>query len=287
VPRSETSIGRNLALGTGPVSFGVDFADAPGNPRWREVLDGIAAAGYGWTELGPIGYLPEDAGPALAARGLGLTAGFVFEPLHDPARRADALVITRAVAEQVATLGGRFLVVIDAVSSDRARSAGNSAAACRLDRSAASALHETIGEVAAIARGFGLRPVVHPHAGTHIEFEDEVEPLLDCAELCLDTGHSLYAGEDPVAAYRRWADRIPYLHLKDLDRARLAGDFWASVKAGAFRPLGQGDLDAVALLRALERRGFSGWAIVEQDRGPGGDPVGDLIASREYLESIG
>jgi inosose dehydratase len=101
-------MGDGLALGTGPVSFGVDFADEPGNPRWSEVLDGIAAAGYRWTELGPIGYLPEDAGPALAARGLGLTAGFVFEPLHDPARRADTVVIARAVAERVAALGGEF-----------------------------------------------------------------------------------------------------------------------------------------------------------------------------------
>jgi inosose dehydratase len=275
-----------VALGTGPVSFGVDFADAPGNPEWPEVLDGIAAAGYDATELGPIGYLPEDAGEALAARGLGLTAGFVFEPLHDPGRRSDALAVARAVAERVAALGGRFLVVIDAVSGDRARSAGDSAAARRLDRASASALHDTVREVAAIARGFGLRPVVHPHAGTHIEFEDEVAPLLESAELCLDTGHWLYAGQDPVAAYRRWADRIPYLHLKDLDRARLAGSFWASVKAGAFRPLGEGDLDVVALAEALEHCGFSGWAIVEQDREPGDDAVADLIASREYLEGI-
>jgi inosose dehydratase len=281
VPPSE-----GLSLGTGPVSFGVDFSDAPGNPRWGDVLDGIAAAGYGWTELGPIGYLPEDAGPALAARGLGLTAGFVFEPMADPARRADVVVIARTVGERVAALGGRFLVVIDAVTPGRARSAGNSAAARRLDRDAASGLRDTVAEVATIARGFGLRPVIHPHAGTHIEFEDEVEPLLELAELCLDTGHWLYAGQDPVAAYRCWADRIPYLHLKDLDRARRASDFWASVKAGAFRPLGQGDLDVAGLLRALDQARFSGWAIIEQDREPGGDPIGDLVASREYLESL-
>jgi inosose dehydratase len=275
---------RRLELGTGPVSFGVDFADAPGNPDWCEVLDGIAAAGYAWTELGPIGYLPERAGPSLAERGLGLTAGFVFEPLHDAARRDGAVAVTRAVAERVAELGGRFLVVIDAVCPERARTAGRSAAARRLDPGAASALKDTVREIAAVARAFGLRPVVHPHAGTHVEFEDEVEPLLDVAELCLDTGHWLYAGQDPVAAYRRWADRIPYLHLKDLDRDRRAGDFWTSVKAGAFRPLGQGDLDVAGLLHALA--GFSGWAIVEQDREPGGDPVGDLVASREYLESL-
>jgi inosose dehydratase len=276
-----------LALGTGPVSFGVDFAGAPDNPPWRAVLDGIAAAGYRWTELGPIGYLPDDVAPLLEARGLGLTAGFVFEPLHDPARHGDAAAVARTVAERVAGLGGQFLVVIDAVSPDRAHTAGRRQAARRLDRSGVATLRRIVREIAAIAHGFGLRPVLHPHAGTHIEFEDEVEPLLDWAELCLDTGHWLYAGQDPVAAYERWADRIPYLHLKDVDLSRRDGDFWGSVRAGAFRPLGGGDLDTAALLRALERHGFAGYAIVEQDRVPGGDPVGDLIASRRYLESLG
>jgi inosose dehydratase len=268
------------------VSFGVDFAGAPGNPPWPDVLDGIAAAGYAWTELGPIGYLPDDVAPSLAERGLGLTAGFVFEPLHDPARRAAVTAVARAVAERVATLGGRFLVVIDAVTPERARTAGRPEAAPRLDRDRAAALHRAVREIAAVARGSGLRPVVHPHAGTYLEFEDEVEPLLDSVELCLDTGHWLYAGQDPVRAFERWADRIPYLHLKDLDRDLRRRDFWASVRAGAFRPLGEGDLDVPALLDVLDRRGFSGWAVVEQDRVPGGDPVGDLIASRRYLERL-
>ncbi|HEX5620952.1 MAG TPA: sugar phosphate isomerase/epimerase [Solirubrobacteraceae bacterium] len=275
-----------VELGTGPVSFGVDFADAPDNPAWTHVLDGIAEAGYRWTELGPIGYLPDEIGPELAARGLGLTAGFVFEPLHDPARHAETAIVARAVAQRVAQAGGRFLVVIDAVTPERARTAGRRALARRLDRHGVTVLRRIVRELAAIARGSALRPVVHPHAGTYIEFDDEVEPLLDWAELCLDTGHCLYAGQDPVRAYERWADRIPYLHLKDLDLGRLDGDFWGSVRAGAFRPLGDGDLDVPAFFAALERRGFAGWAIVEQDRVPGGNPVGDLVASRRYLERL-
>jgi inosose dehydratase len=283
MPRPEVT---GLELGTGPVSFGVDFADAPANPPWDVVLDGIAGAGYRWTELGPIGYLPDDLAPELRARELGLTAGFVFEPLHLPARRAETRAKAAAVADRVAGLGGRFLVLIDAVTPGRARTAGRPQAARRLDRDDVDALARTVRELAAIARGFGLRALLHPHAGTHIEFRDEVEPLLDLAELCLDTGHWVYAGHDPVLDYERWADRIPYLHLKDIALERRAADFWGSVRAGAFRPLGQGDVDLRALVGALERSRFSGWAIVEQDRVPGGDPVGDLIASRRRLEGL-
>lgn len=275
-----------LRLATGPVSWGVDFADAPGNPPWETVLDGIAQAGYRWTELGPLGYLPEDVAPALAARGLGVTAGFVFEPLHDRSRRAAAVASAGAVAERVAALGGRYLLIIDAVSPGRARTAGRPEAAQRLDGAGVSDLRAAVAEISQIARHCGLRALLHPHAGTHVEFEDEIEPLLEVAELCLDTGHCLYAGVDPVAAFERWAERIAYLHLKDIALARRAGDFWGSVRAGAFCPLGHGDLDLEAFIGALGRAGFAGSATIEQDRAPGGDPVADLIASRRLLEEL-
>jgi inosose dehydratase len=141
----------------------------------------------------------------------------------------------------------------------------------------------------------GLVPVVHPHAGSYLEFADEIEAVLDAVDvgLCLDTGHAAYAGLDPVALYRRYADRIPYLHLKDVDaavRTKAVGsplDFWQSISAGIFCPLGAGLVDFSALTIALSEHGFDGWATVEQDRDPGGDPVADLVTSRTFLEGLG
>jgi inosose dehydratase len=259
-----------VRLATGPVCWGVDFADAAGNPPYAAVLDGAAAAGFRWLELGPLGYLPASAGESLAERGLGITAGFVFEPLHEPERLGAVLAGAEAAAARVAGFGGRFLVIIDAVCPERYATAGRPHA------------------VAEVARRHGLRPVVHPHAGTHVEFADEIEPLLGIADLCLDTGHLAYAGLDPVAAYREWAGRVPYLHLKDLDPARVGEDFWASVRAGAFRPLGEGVVDLAALGGALAEHGYDGWAVVEQDRDPAapGDPVADLVASRRWAERV-
>ena len=277
-----------VRLATGPVSWGVDFAAAPQNPPYAEVLDGAAAAGFRWLELGPLGYLPSDAGEQLAARGLGLTAGFVFEPLHDPGRLAGVLAAADATATRVTEAGGRFLVIIDAVSPERAATAGREGAAPRLRGASLAALHRAVDAVAGVALRRGLRPVLHPHSGSHVEFADEIEPLAEIAELCLDTGHLAYAGIDPAEAYRRWADRVPYLHLKDLDPERLAPDFWGSVRAGAFRPLGEGVVDLAALAAALAAHGYDGWAAIEQDRDPAapGDPVGDLVASRRHAEAL-
>jgi inosose dehydratase len=271
-----------LDLATGPVSWGVDFAGAPGNPPWREVVDGIAAAGLRRMELGPLGYLPATAAEALAARGIAITAGFVFEPFaFEPDR---TLAMARAVSARVAALGGSFLVLIDAVHPGRARTAGDSAAAQRLGPRDRARLLSTLDAAAELGRAHGLRPVVHPHAGSAIEFADEIEAIAARHELCLDTGHLAYAGLDPAATYEHYADRVPYLHLKDVDPARCRGGFWASVADGAFRPLGDGAVDLAALLERLDAHGFEGVAVIEQDRVPGGDPVADLRRGIHHVE---
>jgi inosose dehydratase len=294
----------NLRLATGPVSWGVDFADSPHNPPWERVLDEIARSGFRYIELGPIGYLPED--PArlraeLEGRGLGVGGSFVFQPFHDPERLPEVLHVTRRTCRAIAGAGGGHLVIIDLVAPERVRTAGRSADARRLDAREWTALADGVRAVATVARDeFGLRPVFHPHVASYVEFEDEIERLLDTlpaelVELCLDTGHCEYAGVDPVGLYQVHTERIPYLHLKDVDpEAREHAvndglDFWQAITAGVFCPVGLGSVRFPDLARALARHGFDGWATVEQDRDPrkADHPLVDAISSRRYLENVG
>lgn len=294
----------SIKLATGPVSWGVDFADRLDNPHWREVLAGIERSGYGWTELGPIGYLPEDPDvlrPELERRRLRVAGSFVFEPLQDVLRLAEITAATRRACRLISAVGGRFLVVIDLVDPERVATAGRADAGRRLPLRRFLALAHGIETIAAVAREeFGLRPVFHPHVGSWVEFEDEIERLLDTLDeavigLCVDTGHCAYAGIDPVSLYERHASRVDYLHLKDvsaqvLERARSEPlDFWTAIEAGVFCPVGAGAVDFQALVRALERHGFDGPATVEQDRDPSQmtSVLPDVVASRRYLESIG
>src|SRR5262245_15711995 len=118
-----------LNVGNAPLSWGVFEGDAEGNPPWASVLDEIVAAGYRRTELGPIGFLPEDTAllnDELARRGLELTAGFVYEHMHDPWEREHVLRNTSRVAKILSALGARYLVVIDRMVMDRQRTAGRS-----------------------------------------------------------------------------------------------------------------------------------------------------------------
>jgi inosose dehydratase len=278
-----------LTLATGPVTWGVDFADAPGNPPWPLVLDEIAASGLIALELGPVGYLPEDPDElraALDARGLTAVGSFVFDDFHDGRRAADVLNATRRACRAIAAAGGSVLVVIDRPGPERAATAGRSDAARRLERGDWAAMVDVIRHAAAIAQDHGLRPAFHPHAGSFVEFEDEIERLLDDADvdLCLDTGHAAYAGIEPDRAVTAYASRLAHVHLKDVRgevRDRGQG-FWDAIAAGVFCPLGQGVVDLPAVLEALS--GYEGFATIEQDRLPGsGSPADDLAASLSVL----
>ena len=75
--------------------------------------------------------------------------------------------------------------------------------------------------------------------------------------LCLDTGHLLIGGTDPVALAEQAGDRIAHVHAKDVDHGLAAqvraGDltYTEAVAPGMYRPLGDGDVDFAAVGAAL------------------------------------
>jgi inosose dehydratase len=282
----------SVRLATGPVSWGVDFANAPTNPPWSAVLDGISAAGFRGLELGPFGYLPPDPGRLrgeLQRRGLETVGGFVFESLHDPMAHERIMGLAGQVAALLSALGGRHLVVIDLVVPERAAVAGRTERAPRLDRDGRRALERSVSAVARIAEAAGLVATVHPHAGSYVEFADEIAHAATLAPLCLDSGHAAYARLDPTALLREYGARVALLHLKDVDGAVLERGlgFWEAVVEGVFCPVGRGIVDFPSLAGAVRDAGYAGWATVEQDRVAGADPLPELVASRCELERAG
>jgi inosose dehydratase len=115
--------------------------------------------------------------------------------------------------------------------------------------------------------------------------------------LCLDTGHLLIGGTDPVELAKAVPHRITHTHLKDVevsfaDRVR-AGEltYTEAVRAGMYRPLGAGDIDIAAIINILEANGYTGWYTMEQDTiltsAPTGEgPGADVRASVAYLRNL-
>lgn len=283
---------------TAPGTWGVEPGGSPLDPPWTKVLDEIAAVGFDGSELGPLGYYPDQPASLrheLDERDLRLAGGFVMEPLHDAAQRRRVLAHARRTCAALAGAGATVVVLIDGLDPARSATAGRSEAAARLGSLDWSQLVTLVDELAAVAEEHGLAAVFHPHAGTHVEFADEIDRLLEATDparvgLCLDTGHALYAGIDPVALCRRHGARIGHVHLKDVDAARLARaradalTFEQAVADGVFCPLGAGSVDFAAVGEALVAIGYDGWLVYEQDRAPGA-PGGraDAAASLAHL----
>lgn len=293
-----------IRIGNAPCSWGVEFAGDPRNPGWRQVLQDCAGAGYAGIELGPVGYMPEDPAilaEALDEHGLALTGGVVFRPFHDPDQWDAVWDAARRTARALVAHGAQHLVLIDSISPRRAPTAGRAAAAVQMDPAEWAAFRDRIARVARLgAEEFGLTVGIHAHAAGFIDFEPELERLLDevddrVLKICLDTGHHSYAGFDPVAFMRRHIGRISYVHFKDIDPAVKAeviargSGFYDACGQGIFCNLGQGDVDFPAIRTILLEAGYQGWCTVEQDCDPAlaGSPTGDARLNRDTLAGIG
>lgn len=293
-----------IRIGNAPCSWGIEFPSDPSYPTWQSVLDQCASAGYKGIELGPIGYMPEDPevlAPALEERGLNIIGGVVFRPFHDATKWDEVVDAAERTCKALVAHGAEHLVLIDSISPRRAPTAGRASEAEQMDEGEWSAFRTRIETIAKLgAEEYGLTVGIHAHAAGFMDFEPELERLLDeidesILKICFDTGHHSYAGFDPVAFMKKHIDRISYMHFKDIDPAVKADvianrtDFYKACGQGIFCNLGEGDVDFPAVRQVLLDNGFQGWCTVEQDCDPSmpGTPLEDARSNREYLQSIG
>ncbi|WP_400088136.1 sugar phosphate isomerase/epimerase family protein [Yoonia sp. R78084] len=293
-----------INIGNAPCSWGIEFASDPSYPTWQSVLHQCASAGYKGIELGPIGYMPED--PALLREeldknDLSIIGGVVFRAFHDPAKWDDVMDASVRTCKALVAHGAQHLVLIDSISPRRAPTAGRATEAEQMDKAEWTAFRDRLATIARMGtEEYGLTVGIHAHAAGFMDFEPELERLLDevdesILKICFDTGHHSYAGFDPVAFMKRHIDRISYMHFKDIDPVVKADvvakrtDFYTACGQGIFCNLGQGDVDFPAVRQILLDAGFEGWCTVEQDCDPAlpGTPLEDAESNRKYLESIG
>jgi len=280
-----------------PISWGV--CEAPGWGRELtpdRVLGEMRELGLRTTELGPTGYLgaqPQDVRDQLGRYGMRLVGGFLPVPLHVD----DALDLTETT-NAIATLAaaGSEVVVLAARSGD-----GSYDRKVRLSDDGWTILLGNLDRLQQVVREHGMTPALHPHVGTAIEDRAAVLRLLDSSDiaLCLDTGHLLIGGMQPLELLDRAADRVAHVHLKDVNTAVAAtvsaGDssYLGAVREGLYTPLGAGDLDIAAIVAALENAGYRGWYVLEQDcaldaePATGEGPALDVRRSIDFLTSIG
>ena len=298
-----------------PVSFGafeLTVGIDPAAPDALSVLDMVAEAGYQGIDAGPVGFLGhgDELTERLSARNLAVCGGYIELPFHEPYRIGPALAELDALLDvfDAALPVNRSLGLpapkptLAAVGTERkhalpgqaVRDPGIGLGAEEWKRLAGS-LEATVARCC--ERGY--EPTLHNETGTSVEAPWEIERALELTtiDLCLDTGHLLLGGGDPVESLRAWRDRVNHLHAKSarLDvMSRIVADqgpteeIW---RREVFCPLGEGDLDGDGLLALVRQLGWSGWIVVEQDTLPGPGKLErahrDQRANRQYLRERG
>ena len=285
----------DLKIAGAPISWGVCEVPGWGHQLDRErVLSEMRTAGLTATELGPDGFLPSDTGEltaVLGAHDLSCVGGFVpvvlHEAEHDPADDlAGPLASLRAANAGVVVLAA-------ATGAD-----GYDSRPTLSERQWATLL-SNLDRLARIADEAGLLAVLHPHVGTMVETREDVDRVLNGSQipLCLDTGHLLIGGTDPLELAKAVPHRIKHAHLKDVNAvlaARVrAGEvsYTEAVRAGIYTPLGTGDIDISGIVSVLRDNGFDGWFVMEQDTildaEPADEgPLRDVRTSVAYLDAL-
>jgi len=305
----------SIKISGAPCCWGVDDPKNPFLPPWEQVLQEASQAGYKGIELGPYGYIPMDIKKVQAElfkNDLNIIAGTIFDDLVSEDNLQNLLYQVDDICSLVTKLPNSsiekgkqysppYLVIIDWGHEERDYDAGHPERAKRLSSKDWNNMMKHIRILSERAwNKFGVRPVIHPHAGGYIEFEDEIKKLLEdipyeTAGLCLDTGHLYYSKMDPVQWLRDYSDRLDYIHFKDIDIEIYQEvmeekiQFFDACAKGVMCPIGQGIIDYNSIHNLLKEIDYHGYITIEQERDPRNcdTSLRDVKQSVDYLKSVG
>lgn len=264
-----------------PSEIRYGYAAITWNGNDRQAIEDIASLGFHGIQL-RANAIKEFGSPA-ELRGLleryqlkmvALSSGGVR---IDPALEAEEIAKHTANAKFVHDVGGLYLQVTDERPKDRAVTAADYKRLGRL-----------ITEIGKRTADLGISLGYHNHMGSLGERPEEVDQILQAvdpryAKLELDVAHYFQGGGDPAKAIEKYADRLLFLHIKDVESLSDAPN---GKRPYRFVELGQGRVDLPAVFDALHRVNFRGWAIVELDAVPDKDrtPKESGAISKKYLE---
>jgi len=262
------------------------YASITWNGDDLKAIEDIAALGFPGIQirsnvLAQFGSRPGELRDLLARHHLTMVALSSGNVKYDPASEADVVREHVDHARFVRDVGGLYLQVTDERPKGRAIAAADYTRAGRL-----------LTEIGKRTADLGVVLGYHNHMGTLGEKPEEVDRILGAADsryvkLELDVAHYTQGGGDPVRAIRSYADRLLFLHIKDVESPR--PDARDDPKSYRWVELGRGRVDLAGVMKALDEVKFRGWAVVELDSVPdkARTPKASAEINRKYLEDHG
>lgn len=212
----------------------------------------------------------------------GGASGEVGHRFSDPAKRNDIIDYNVRLAKLLAKCGSSSSYIVYGPSGPRKKPSS-------LDEIKEMAV--TINEAAKRTMDLGVKSCVHPHLGTEIQDENELDALMDLSApevfFAPDTAHLAGAGMNVPDIIRRYKDRVAYVHLKDITPEDARIEDFPMLKGNEALPifceLGLGPIDFPAVIKALNEINYTGWITVEIDVSTS-TPYRSLEICRDFVE---
>ena len=268
----------------GDIQFG--YAAITWQGQDRQAIEDVAAVGFKGIQLRTsalpeFGDKPAALKELLAKHRLTMVAFSSGNVRIDPSFEAEDIATHLKHARFVRDVGGLFLQLTDT----------------RPKRALVAADYQRLGtlmtEIGKRTADIGIPVAYHNHMNNIGERPEEVDRVLEATDpryvkVLLDIAHYQQGGGDPVGAVRKFADRILFLHIKDL-QSPLPGNTGDPMRSYRFVELGRGKVDIKSVFAALNEVKFRGWAIVELDAVPdkARTPKESAVIARTYLEQLG
>ncbi len=286
---------RGTAIAISPVCWGVSETRGWGPQLDPErVLHEVAGMGGTAVEAGPSGFLPDRSDVArslLKRHRVKVVAGPVRAVLHHHDLRQTELVHIDGHAAWLSALGADTLILTLIGSRDD----GDPDVA--LSSTGWAHLLNAIGSVQHVCLNRRLRLAVQPRYGSMIQGPADIERLLVGSEVgvCIDVGHLVIAGADPIEVVELASGRIDHVHVADVDRELAAKvrareiDYATGVGRGLYKPIGDGDAGVAEVVSAVQRSGYRGWYGIESEtrlQSVQEDPAAGVKASLARLREM-
>jgi len=136
--------------------------------------------------------------------------------------------------------------------------------------------------VESMVKKYDLRIAIHNHGPDNKQYPSprDVMRLVKNRDprmgVCMDVGHTVRIGEDPVAVIEECAVRLYDFHMKDVT---------APTKQGKATEVGRGVNDIVAVLRSLVKLKYAGHLGLEYEAHADA-PMPGIIESYAYIRGV-
>lgn len=263
---------------------------------FEQCISEMALAGFQGCSVGHK--YPTDPAvlkPALELRGLRVSEPWVSTYFTITSMRKQTLQSFHQQMAFIKAMGGTDMVIAEFGQAVNPLPVALFANRPIFNRDQWAALFAGLEELGKIANDNGMRLCYHPHMGTGVMIQSDVDRLMEntkpeLVHLLLDTGHLAFAGADPLAVTRTYGSRIKHIHLKDVRAdvvARVREEnlsFKDAIEAGVFTVPGDGSIDFVPIFEALAAAHFEGWLVIEAEQDPAkANPLTYATMARQYL----